>query len=337
MEVNNSQQVMRLNLNGSFSEFTRRKNWSSSILDSLRDVVHVLNSDLRLVYCSAASSEFLGYKPSELVNHIFTEYLHVDDVDMFVREFRNCRNSMQTFKCNYRFLRKDGKYTTLETKGTFYKDSMFGNARKVPTEASRSIDSFLDLKMENEALKKKLALLKQQHHRRESSANSDQTLSNTSLTTGTGDMDDDSSEDFDDFNIPANAPNVYTQGVNSSYDINESLALFTGLRYDLGERSSGISLGLEAGELTNIGMNQLMSAPIIVSNAENIQERTKSPSDKPRSGKKKRVEKFDVPKICTDCGTTDAPEWRRGPSGPKTLCNACGLRWSKTKKKLETM
>lgn len=289
MEVNNSQQVMRLNLNGSFSEFTRRKNWSSSILDSLRDVVHVLNSDLRLVYCSAASSEFLGYKPSELVNHIFTEYLHVDDVDMFVREFRNCKNSMQTFKCNYRFLRKDGKYTTLETKGTFYKDSMFGNARKVPTEASRSIDSFLDLKMENEALKKKLALLKQQHHRRESSANSDQTLSNTSLTTGTGDMDDDSSEDFDDFNIPANAPNVYTQGVNSSYDINESLALFTGLRYDLGERSSGISLGLEAGELTNIGMNQLMSAPIIVSNAENIQERTKSPSDKPRSGKKVHI------------------------------------------------
>lgn len=285
MEANSSQQVMRLNLNSSLSEFTRRKNWSSSILESLRDVVHVLDNDLRLVYCSAASSEFLGYKPSELVNHVFTEYLHVDDIDMFVREFRNCKNSMQTFKCTYRFLRKDGKYTTLETKGTFYKNSLFGNARKVPTDAVRSIDSFLDLKMENEILMKKLALLKNQHHTRKTSATSNQTLSIASLT-GEDEGDEDSSDEFDDFNIPANAPNVYTQGVNSSYDINESLALFTGLRYDLGERSSGISLGLEGGELTNVDMSQFMSNPIIVSNAADLTERTKSPTDKPRTGKK---------------------------------------------------
>ncbi|KPI38728.1 Cutinase gene palindrome-binding protein [Cyphellophora attinorum] len=37
--------------------------------------------------------------------------------------------------------------------------------------------------------------------------------------------------------------------------------------------------------------------------------------------------------VCTDCGTLDSPEWRRGPSGPKTLCNACGLRWAKKEKK----
>ncbi|KAK7537549.1 uncharacterized protein J3D65DRAFT_553837 [Phyllosticta citribraziliensis] len=28
--------------------------------------------------------------------------------------------------------------------------------------------------------------------------------------------------------------------------------------------------------------------------------------------------------VCVECGTTQAPEWRRGPMGPKTLCNACG-------------
>ncbi|CEP08579.1 hypothetical protein [Parasitella parasitica] len=337
MDVNSSQQVVKLNLNSSVSEFTRRKNWSTSILDCLRDVVHVLNNDLRFVYCSAASSEFLGYKPSELVNHAFTEYLHVDDIDMFVREFRNCKTSTQTFKCSYRFLRKDGKYTTLETNGTFYRDCLFGNARKVPSDNARSIDLFLDLKMENELLQKKLALLKNQHHQRETSANSDQTISSTSMTTG-NDEGDDSSDDFDDYNISANAPNVYTLGVNSSYDINESLALFTGLRYDLGERSSGISLGLEGGQLTNVDVDKIMSNPIIVSNNdEKPMERTKSFSDKPRPSKKKRVDNPEVPKICTDCGTTDAPEWRRGPSGPKTLCNACGLRWSKTKKKLEAV
>eukprot|EP01089_Gocevia_fonbrunei_P009361 TRINITY_DN21642_c0_g1_i1.p1 TRINITY_DN21642_c0_g1~~TRINITY_DN21642_c0_g1_i1.p1 ORF type:complete len:206 (+),score=35.63 TRINITY_DN21642_c0_g1_i1:66-683(+) len=33
--------------------------------------------------------------------------------------------------------------------------------------------------------------------------------------------------------------------------------------------------------------------------------------------------------ICYHCNTTDTPEWRRGPAGPKTLCNACGLQYAK--------
>ncbi|KAK7204423.1 hypothetical protein BZA70DRAFT_280720 [Myxozyma melibiosi] len=36
---------------------------------------------------------------------------------------------------------------------------------------------------------------------------------------------------------------------------------------------------------------------------------------------------------CKQCGTFDSPEWRKGPEGPKTLCNACGLRWSKSMKR----
>lgn len=34
-------------------------------------------------------------------------------------------------------------------------------------------------------------------------------------------------------------------------------------------------------------------------------------------------------KRCFACGTHKSPEWRRGPDGPKTLCNACGLRYAK--------
>lgn len=29
---------------------------------------------------------------------------------------------------------------------------------------------------------------------------------------------------------------------------------------------------------------------------------------------------------CHSCSTTETPEWRRGPDGARTLCNACGLR-----------
>ncbi|KZV43660.1 GATA transcription factor 16-like [Dorcoceras hygrometricum] len=31
-------------------------------------------------------------------------------------------------------------------------------------------------------------------------------------------------------------------------------------------------------------------------------------------------------KYCSDCKTTKTPLWRSGPSGPKSLCNACGIR-----------
>ncbi|KAJ3094568.1 hypothetical protein HDU97_007898 [Phlyctochytrium planicorne] len=34
---------------------------------------------------------------------------------------------------------------------------------------------------------------------------------------------------------------------------------------------------------------------------------------------------------CTSCQSSDTPEWRRGPAGPRTLCNACGLIYAKIK------
>ena len=30
---------------------------------------------------------------------------------------------------------------------------------------------------------------------------------------------------------------------------------------------------------------------------------------------------------CLQCGTTTTPQWRRGPEGRRTLCNACGVRY----------
>lgn len=30
---------------------------------------------------------------------------------------------------------------------------------------------------------------------------------------------------------------------------------------------------------------------------------------------------------CSHCGTIKTPLWREGPKGPRTLCNACGMRY----------
>ncbi|KAI9194959.1 hypothetical protein LWI28_010428 [Acer negundo] len=37
-------------------------------------------------------------------------------------------------------------------------------------------------------------------------------------------------------------------------------------------------------------------------------------------------------KTCADCGTTKTPLWRGGPAGPKSLCNACGIRSRKKRR-----
>ncbi|XP_059644704.1 GATA transcription factor 16-like [Cornus florida] len=37
----------------------------------------------------------------------------------------------------------------------------------------------------------------------------------------------------------------------------------------------------------------------------------------------------EIKKCCGDCKTTNTPLWRVGPDGPKSLCNACGIRYRK--------
>ncbi|CAD5180611.1 GATA transcription factor 16-like [Musa acuminata AAA Group] len=37
-------------------------------------------------------------------------------------------------------------------------------------------------------------------------------------------------------------------------------------------------------------------------------------------------------KSCAVCRTTRTPLWRAGPSGPKSLCNACGIRYRKNRR-----
>ncbi|OAX41181.1 hypothetical protein K503DRAFT_686000 [Rhizopogon vinicolor AM-OR11-026] len=38
---------------------------------------------------------------------------------------------------------------------------------------------------------------------------------------------------------------------------------------------------------------------------------------------------------CSSCKATSSPEWRKGPSGRKELCNACGLRYARSRAKKE--
>ncbi|KAI7850702.1 hypothetical protein BDC45DRAFT_237827 [Circinella umbellata] len=63
-----------------------------------------------------------------------------------------------------------------------------------------------------------------------------------------------------------------------------------------------------------------------------------SPTPKPSSSqqlqrqqqpKHVREHSTNTTKQCHSCQSTETPEWRKGPMGPRTLCNACGLIWAK--------
>ncbi|TKY74907.1 putative GATA transcription factor 22 [Spatholobus suberectus] len=52
----------------------------------------------------------------------------------------------------------------------------------------------------------------------------------------------------------------------------------------------------------------------------------------PPSSDLARNKAFNIARVCSDCNTTSTPLWRSGPNGPKSLCNACGIRQRKARR-----
>ncbi|KAI7898221.1 GATA zinc finger-domain-containing protein [Cokeromyces recurvatus] len=65
----------------------------------------------------------------------------------------------------------------------------------------------------------------------------------------------------------------------------------------------------------------------LIRQARNLQNNQPSPKYR------KRIRRSLNGQRCHSCNTTETPEWRRGPDGARTLCNACGLHYSKLLKK----
>ncbi|KAI8087703.1 uncharacterized protein B0P05DRAFT_632310 [Gilbertella persicaria] len=67
----------------------------------------------------------------------------------------------------------------------------------------------------------------------------------------------------------------------------------------------------------------------LIRQARNIQNNNSHLRPKYRRRNKRSM----IGQKCHSCSTTETPEWRRGPDGARTLCNACGLHYSKLLKK----
>ncbi len=355
------------------TEFTKRRNWSQRVLEELKDLMYILTPDGRILYVSPSAKHLTGYTPQDLIGKSVSEFVHPDDSALYIREFNESIATGNALRFFHRFRTAEDKYRIFECHGhphltheatlieqtgppvgrAGYCRGFFMMARPYPTRNSELLDSFLEHKIENVRLQARIAALKreeaedgeglQEHYHkpsgvlsRTSSTSADLPAQSPSVTSTPaypeyGNMLPPAKpsvsnvaltrEALDEANAAARPDSIRDKMARYEGSSHvDSIEMLTGLRYREGERSLGISTG--------------GASPALIRGDAGIH----IPIDKadPRYSyidkKHKKVKSADE-YVCTDCGTLDSPEWRKGPNGPKTLCNACGLRWAKKEKK----
>ncbi|GAM22780.1 hypothetical protein SAMD00019534_059550 [Acytostelium subglobosum LB1] len=85
-------------------------------------------------------------------------------------------------------------------------------------------------------------------------------------------------------------------------------------------------------KINRVKKNKLPYPPVIPADVEKKDFIDLRPRRNRKSkGGPKKDQEDDL--VCLRCGTKESPEWRKGPDGCKSLCNACGIYFSKTKKR----
>ncbi|KAJ9629494.1 white collar 2 type of transcription factor [Taxawa tesnikishii (nom. ined.)] len=316
------------------TEFTKRRNWSQRVIEEIRDFLHILTPDGRLLYVSPSCKNITGYDPQSLIGKFIGEYVHPDDSGIFMPS-------------PYGGMNQGNNNNALTPPSGRFCRGFFMLARPYPTKSSALLDSFLEHKIENERLRKRIEELKREEAEEESEATRQLQAQSAALSERagfagsetTGDGTAGRTPNYQGMPPPAkptvsnialtrqNLDSVLSQqrpdsiaDKMSRYEGSnhmESIEMMTGLRYRDGERSHGISTG--------------DTSPALIRGDAGIAILV----DRDREGSKEKKKKLKIADeyVCADCGTLDSPEWRKGPKGPKTLCNACGLRWAKKEKK----
>ncbi|CDO73601.1 hypothetical protein BN946_scf185014.g71 [Trametes cinnabarina] len=271
-------------------EFTKRKRWADLLITEVSDtLILVLSDRCQVWYCGNAVTELLGWRDDELVDGDLVDLMNVDDRANFRNAFTESVRSKTEMLAYVRLQCKNEFYVAsdltsaprevlFEIRGRphFLPDSdefkcYFAMAQPYPSRniamyvplslsvaapTPRPLNTFLELKTENERLQQRVAQLRSQA----------QALDGPS----------------DNFFATSDGFAATDSGARTAFDV----------------AAAGLAAEMD--------------------------------DDGPRKKAKRLAADQHV---CVQCGRTDSPEWRKGPKGPKTLCNACGLRWAKKSRK----
>ncbi|ORY68613.1 uncharacterized protein BCR38DRAFT_135231 [Pseudomassariella vexata] len=358
-----TQQPSSLPGGSTLTEFTKRRNWPAKIVEELKDFLQILDAHGRVKYVSPSVTTLTGYSSDEIVDAFLKDLIHPDDVGTFTSEMNESIATGTSLRMFYRLKKKDGSYAIFESVGhahiasakfapnpdnkTPFCQAVFVMSRPYPTRNAQLLDSFLEHKIENERLRRRIMELRREEEEEEEASQKSwlESQDAPSVTPSEGMASSAGTAFYNPQNADSQAmpPPERPSSLNMTltrenlegatagarrdsirdkmarYEAashTDTIEMLTGLRYVEGERSLGITTG--------------NASPTLVKGDAGIA----IPIDRdPRTGEKKKKLKVAEEYVCTDCGTLDSPEWRKGPSGPKTLCNACGLRWAKKEKK----
>ncbi|KAI9724719.1 MAG: blue light receptor [Chrysothrix sp. TS-e1954] len=309
-------------------------------------------------------SNYIHQDDKGLFNREFHESISTGNPLRFFYRFRRPDGSHAIFETrgHPHFSSENSDYG-----GNSFCRGFFMMARVYPTKNAALLDSMLEHKIENERLKKRIAELKREEQLDIQAARTSASAAEGPVSPVTAEAQatprpsstdavpiPTSPHDYDEMRPPAkpqlSSAALTQRNLNEalaesrSESINDKMAryagtthvetieMLTGLRYREGERSKGISTGAESPMLVRGDQG----IDILVDKDGRPAPGGRTYSSSPYAegdGDKKKTIKVADEYVCTDCGTLDSPEWRRGPTGPKTLCNACGLRWAKKEKK----
>lgn len=318
------------------TEFMKRRNWSQRVVEELKDFLHILTPDGRILYLSPSGIQLTGYPTEELVGKFIVDYIHPDDSGIFVREFNESIASGNPLRFFYRFRKKDGTYTIFESHGhphltseaaTFgpasaagFCKGFFMMARPYPTKNAALLDSFLEHKIENARLTRRIEDLKREEaeeldgSQQSWSRKDGQTDNNASEETDTAAGTSTTSVPIHPSNpdVMAMPPPAKQAGLNIALtrqnleDANasskpdsigdkmaryegathiETIEMLTGLRYQDGERSQGISTGDQSPALIRGDAGIAIAA-----------------DKEARANDKRKKIKLPDEYVCTDCG-----------------------------------
>lgn len=316
------------------TEPSKKRNFPQRIVEDLKDLLHILTPDGRIVYLSPGGRTLTGYPPEELLGKFILDFIHPDDSAIFVQDFNESIRSGGPLQLFYRFRKRDGTYTIFESRGHPHLtpgaaafgannsvgvcEQYFMMARPYPTHNTALHDSFLEHKVENLRLTRRINDLKreeaeeaeeeQRQRQGKQGRHSDVSfedinsigqpstasprLMNPSAMmvmppTHPFSMDDGNSRRNEE-DASTNRQSDSINGQATRYDSVthiETIELLTGLQYQDGERSHGISTGDQS--------------PTLVRGDAGIA----IPVNKESKGadKKKKI-KLPEEYVCTDCG-----------------------------------
>ncbi|KAL0084034.1 GATA-type zinc finger transcription factor [Phycomyces blakesleeanus] len=335
--------------------------WNKLILDQSDDFIHVVSLKGFFLYCSGAAKNLLEYEPEDLLGKSLSSICHPSDIVPVMREIKEAAasgNSGKVVDLLFRVRRKYSGYMWMECRGRLHMDQsksrkclvLSGRQRPVYKLHWRDICS---TSLEGTEFWAKTSLAGLYLH----------VAAKCQETIGF------SAESLEGASIYQYIPNHEIPDMSRAFDLvrqGQRVNLQHSILNEKGNYSTVTStfypgdvssfqsepafalvqtrLGREEMFRTDNNLQENVFSEIEPTRGtswqyelhqlqlanKRLHEQIESLSGPKRKKQRKRKHIQEISKMCAQCQSQDSPEWRRGPNGPKELCNACGLRYAKT-------